>query len=497
LQEHSDADHAGASAPWERESDMAMTETIQKLYVDGEWYETGETADITSPYDGSVVGRVAYGGADDARRAIDAADKAMRSPLPAHRRAEILDTVAGLLRERRDEFARTIAQEAGKPITTAGIEVDRAVQTITFSALEARRLTGETVAMDAHPAGEGKAGLILRVPIGVVAAISPFNFPLNLVCHKVGPAFAAGCALVLKPAGATPLSALLLAQAFADAGQPAGWLNVIVGRSSDIGDVITEDERVRMITFTGSSQVGWGIRQRANKKKVSLELGNSTPLIVLADADLDKAATAIAMNGYAFAGQSCISVQRVYVEDSAHDALIEKLVPKVQSLKVGDPLDPDTQVGPVIDHDNRDRIKSWVDAATAGGATLLAGGEVGDDGLLRPTLLGNVSLDMDVACHEVFGPVVTVARVSGLDHAIEQANGTDYGLQAGIFTSDITKAMAAARGLDFGGVTINEAPTYRADQMPYGGVKESGNTREGPKFAVQEMTEPRMVVIQL
>jgi acyl-CoA reductase-like NAD-dependent aldehyde dehydrogenase len=243
--------------------------------------------------------------------------------------------------------------------------------------------------------------------------------------------------------------------------------------------------------------VGWGIRQRANKKKVSLELGNSTPLIVLADADLDKAATAIAMNGYAFAGQSCISVQRVYVEDSAHDALIEKLVPKVQSLKVGDPLDPDTQVGPVIDHDNRDRIKSWVDAATAGGATLLAGGEVGDDGLLRPTLLGNVSLDMDVACHEVFGPVVTVARVSGLDHAIEQANGTDYGLQAGIFTSDITKAMAAARGLDFGGVTINEAPTYRADQMPYGGVKESGNTREGPKFAVQEMTEPRMVVIQL
>ena len=476
---------------------MAMTETIQKLYVDGEWYETGETTDVTSPYDGSVVGRVAYGGADDARRAIDAAARAMESPLPAHKRAEILDGVAALLRERRDEFARTIAQEAGKPITTAGIEVDRAVQTITFSALEARRLTGETVPMDAHPAGEGKAGLILRVPIGVVAAISPFNFPLNLVCHKVGPGFAAGCAVVLKPAGATPLSALLLAQAFADAGQPAGWLNVIVGRSSEIGDVITEDERVRMITFTGSSQVGWGIRQRANKKKVSLELGNSTPLIVLADADLEKAASAIAMHGFAFAGQSCISVQRVYVEDGVHDALIEKLVPKVEALKVGDPLDPATQVGPVIDHDNRDRIKSWVDAATAGGAKLLAGGEIADDGLLHPTLLDDVSLDMDVACHEVFGPVVTVARVSGLEQAIEQANGTDYGLQAGIFTQDITKAMAAAHGLDFGGVTINEAPTYRADQMPYGGVKESGNTREGTKFAVQEMTEPRMVVIQL
>jgi acyl-CoA reductase-like NAD-dependent aldehyde dehydrogenase len=351
--------------------------------------------------------------------------------------------------------------------------------------------------MDAHPAGEGKMGLILRLPIGIVGAISPFNFPLNLVCHKVGPGFAAGCAVVLKPAGATPLSALLLAQAFADAGQPAGWLNVIVGRSSEIGDVLTNDERVKMITFTGSSAVGWGIRQRANKKKVSLELGNSTPVIVLADADLERAATAVAANGYAFAGQSCISVQRVYVEDSAHDAFVEKLVPKVQALKVGDPLDPDTQVGPVIDHDNRDRIKSWVEAAVANGATLLAGGEVGDDGLLRPTLLGNVSLDMEVACHEVFGPVVTVARIADLDQAIELANGTEYGLQAGVFTQDMTKALRAARELEFGGVTLNEAPTYRADQMPYGGVKESGNTREGPKFAVQEMTEPRMVVINL
>jgi acyl-CoA reductase-like NAD-dependent aldehyde dehydrogenase len=475
---------------------MAMTETVQKLYVDGEWYETGNTHEVTSPYDGSVVGVVAFGGGEDARRAVDAAERAMQSPLPAHTRATVLDGVAALLRERRDEFARTIAQEAGKPITTAGMEVDRAVQTMTFSALEARRLTGETVPMDAHPAGEGKAGLIMRVPIGIVGAISPFNFPLNLVCHKVGPAFAAGCAVVLKPAGATPLSALLLARAFADAGQPAGWLNVIVGRSSEIGDVLSNDERVKMITFTGSSQVGWGIRQRAHKKKVSLELGNSTPLIVLADADLDKASTAIAANGFSFAGQSCISVQRVYVEDSAHDELIEKLVPKIEALKVGDPLDPETQVGPVIDHENRDRIKTWVDAAVADGAKLLTGGEV-DDGVLRPTLLDEVALEMDVACHEVFGPVVVVARISGLDQAIALANGTDYGLQAGIFTQDITKAMRAARELEFGGVTINEAPTYRADQMPYGGVKESGNTREGPKFAVQEMTEPRMIVISL
>ncbi|MFI5048940.1 MAG: aldehyde dehydrogenase family protein, partial [Gaiellales bacterium] len=400
-------------------------------------------------------------------------------------------------RERRDEFARTIAEEAGKPLTTAGMEVDRAVQTMIFSALEARRLTGETVPMDAHPAGEGHAGLILRMPIGIVAAISPFNFPLNLVAHKVGPGFAAGCAVVLKPAGATPLSALQLAQAFEDAGQPAGWLNVIVGKSRDIGDVLTEDERVRMITFTGSSEVGWGIRARANKKKVSLELGNSTPLIVLADADLDKAAAAIAAHGYSFAGQSCISIQRVYVEDSVHDALMEKLTPKVAALKVGDPMDADTQVGPVIDHENRDRIKEWVDDAIAGGATLVTGGEIDDAGVLHPVLLDDVSLEMKVSCNEVFGPVVTVSRVSGLDQAVELANGTNYGLQAGIYTQDITKALRAARTLDFGGVTLNEAPTYRADQMPYGGVKDSGNTREGPKFAVQEMTEPRMVVINL
>ncbi|MGZ4482007.1 MAG: aldehyde dehydrogenase family protein, partial [Gaiellales bacterium] len=431
------------------------------------------------------------------RRAIDAAERAMRSPLPAHRRAAILDRVAELIRERRDEFASTIAHEAGKPITTAGVEVDRAVQTIIFSAVEARRLGGELIGMDAHPAGENKAGLVMRLPIGIVGAISPFNFPLNLVAHKVGPAFAAGCATVLKPATATPLSALLLARAFADAGQPAGWLNVVVGKSSEIGDVLIDDARVKMITFTGSSDVGWKIRGRAAHKKVSLELGNSTPVIVLGDADLERAATAVAANGYAFAGQSCISVQRVYVHESVHDAFLEKLVPKVQALKVGDPLDPETQVGPVIDQDNRDRITSWVERAVEQGAQLLAGGELDDHGLLKPTLLANVELDMDVACREVFGPVVTVARVSSLDEAIEAANGTPYGLQAGVFTRSIDDAMRAARSLEFGGVTLNEAPTFRSDQMPYGGVKESGNTREGPKYAVQEMTEPRMVVLNL
>ena len=471
------------------------TEPVRKILVGGEWYETGETLDVTSPFDGSVVAPVAYGGRADAERAVDAAATAMETPLPAHERAAILDRLAAILRDRRDEFARTIAQEAGKPFATAQAEADRAVQTVLFSAVEARSLGGEVIGMDAHPAGSGHAGLVMRLPIGVVGAISPFNFPLNLVAHKIAPAFAAGCAVVLKPAGATPLSALLLAQAFEDAGQPAGWLNVVVGKSSEIGDAMIEDERVRLITFTGSSAVGWKLRERASRKKVSLELGNSTPVIVLADADLDKAATAVATHGYSFAGQSCISIQRVYVEDSAYDAFVEKVRPKVEALVTGDPLDPQTQVGPVIDEGNRDRILEWVKEAVSGGAKLLTGGETDDAGLLRPTLLGDVDLDMKVACDEVFGPVVTLARVRDLDEAVEKANGTGYGLQAGIFTSNITKALQATRVLDFGGVTVNEAPTYRADQMPYGGVKESGNTREGPRYAVHEMTEPRLVVI--
>ncbi len=471
------------------------TDQVRKLYVGGDWYETGETLAVTSPYDGSVVAQVAYGGADDARRAIEAAATAMRTPVPAHERAAVLDRLAAIVRDRRDEFAETISREAGKPITTAQAEADRAVQTILFSAVEARSLGGEVIGMDAHPAGGGHAGLVMRLPIGIVGAISPFNFPLNLVAHKIAPAFAAGCAVVLKPAGATPLSALLLAQAFEDAGQPAGWLNVIVGKSSDIGDAMIADERVRLITFTGSSAVGWKLRERASRKKVSLELGNSTPVIVLADADLDKAASAVATNGYSFAGQSCISVQRVYVQDSVYDEFVARLRPKVEALVTGDPLDPATQVGPVIDQGNRDRIIEWVKEAVGGGATLLAGGETDDAGLLRPTLLGDVSLDMKVACDEVFGPVVTLARIRDLDEAVTKANGTGYGLQAGIFTSNITTAMRATRELEFGGVMVNEAPTYRADQMPYGGVKDSGNTREGPRYAVHEMTEPRLVVI--
>jgi acyl-CoA reductase-like NAD-dependent aldehyde dehydrogenase len=472
---------------------MAVTLQERKLLLDGEWIETGEWHDVRSPYSGEPVGRVPQATAEHARRAVDAAARALDEPLPAHRRAEILDGVAALLRERVDEVASTISAEAGKPMKAARVEAERAVSTFTMAAVEARRLAGDVVPMDASPAGAGKVAYTLRVPIGVVGAITPFNFPLNLVGHKVAPALAAGCPVVLKPAGQTPLSALLLAELETEAGLPAGWLNVLVGPSAEIGDVLVEDERVRLITFTGSAEVGWKIRERAARKKVNLELGNATPVIVEADADVEQAAAKLAANAFSFAGQSCISVQRIYVQSAAYDDFVGSFVPKVEALKVGDPADEETDVGPVIDDGARDRVLSWIEEAKDAGATILAGGEVAD-GLLRPTVLADVTPDMKVSCLEVFGPLCTVSRYESVDEAFELANGTEYGLQAGIFTSDLQTALGAGDALDFGGITVNEAPTFRADQMPYGGVKASGNTKEGPHYAVREMTEERLVV---
>jgi acyl-CoA reductase-like NAD-dependent aldehyde dehydrogenase len=473
---------------------MAVTAQERKLLLDGEWIETGEWHEVRSPYSGERVARVPEAGAEHARRAVDAAAKAMESPLPAHQRAEILDRVATLLRERQDDVAQTICAEAAKPLKAARVEAERAVSTFMMAAVEARRLAGEVVPMDATPAGVGKLAYTLRVPIGVVGAITPFNFPLNLVCHKVAPALAAGCAVVLKPAGQTPLSALLLAELETEAGLPAGWLNVLVGPSAEIGDVLVEDERVRLITFTGSAEVGWRIRERAARKKVNLELGNATPVVVEADAELEQAATKLAANAFAFAGQSCISVQRIYVHRSAYADFIGRFIPKVEALQVGDPAEEDTDVGPVIDEDARERIVSWIEEAKAGGATVLTGGEVAD-GLLRPTVLADVTPEMKVSCLEVFGPLCTVSAYDSVDEAFALANGTEYGLQAGVFTGSVHTALAAANKLEFGGVTVNEAPTFRADQMPYGGVKASGNTKEGPHYAVREMTEERLVVL--
>jgi acyl-CoA reductase-like NAD-dependent aldehyde dehydrogenase len=473
---------------------MAVTLQERKLLLDGEWIETSEWHEVRSPYSGEVVARVPQAGAAHARQAVDAAARALASPLPAHERAAILDRVAALLRERADEVAQTICAEAGKPMKAARVEADRAVSTFTMAAVEARRLAGDVVPMDASPAGVGKVAYTMRVPIGVVGAITPFNFPLNLVGHKVAPALAAGCPVVLKPAGQTPMSALLLAELEDEAGLPAGWLNVLVGPSAEIGDVLVEDERVRLITFTGSAEVGWKIRERAARKKVNLELGNATPVVVESDADIEQAATKLAANAFAFAGQSCISVQRIYVQRSAYDDFASRFVSKVESLRVGDPADEETDVGPVIDEGARDRIVSWIEEAKTGGAKVLTGGEL-VGGLLRPTVLADVTPEMKVSCLEVFGPLCTVSAYEAPDEAFELANGTEYGLQAGIFTTNIHTALAAAEALEFGGITVNEAPTFRADQMPYGGVKESGNTKEGPHYAVREMTEERLVVI--
>jgi acyl-CoA reductase-like NAD-dependent aldehyde dehydrogenase len=473
---------------------MAVTVRERKLLLDGEWIETGEWHEVRSPYSGEAIARVPQAGAEHARKAVDSAERAMQEPMPAHRRAEILDGVAALLRERHDEIATTISAEAGKPMKAARAEAERAVSTFTMAGVEARRLAGDVVPMDASPAGVGKMAYTMRLPIGVVGAITPFNFPLNLVGHKVGPALAAGCAVVLKPAGQTPLSALLLAELETEAGLPPGWLNVLVGPSAEIGDVLVADERVRLITFTGSAEVGWKIRERAARKKVNLELGNATPVIVEPDADLENVATKLAANAFAFAGQSCISVQRIYIGREAYDDFVDRFVPKVEALNVGDPADEDTDVGPVIDDDARERIVSWIEEARAGGASVLTGGEV-TDGILRPTVLADVTPEMKVSCLEVFGPLCTVSPYDSLDEALELANGTDYGLQAGVFTGSLPTAIRASQVLEFGGVTVNEAPTFRADQMPYGGVKASGNTKEGPYYAVREMTEERLVVI--
>ena len=423
---------------------MAIATADRKLLLDGEWIETGAWIEVVSPYDGSTVARVAKAGAAETRAAVDAAERAMRDPLPAHKRAEILVRVAGALGKRADEVARQISAEAGKPLKAARVEVARAMSTYTMSAVEARKLAGEMVPMDASQAGEGKLAFTQRVPIGVVGAISPFNFPLNLVAHKIAPALAAGCAVVLKPASQTPLSALLLAELEHDAGLPAGWLNVLVGPASEIGDVLVEDDRVKLITFTGSAGVGWKLRERAPRKRVNLELGNATPVIVEADADVEDAATRCAANAFSFAGQSCISVQRILVHEDVYDAFRAAFLPRVEALVVGDPAEEETDVGPLISEGERDRVVAWIEEAREAGAAILTGGRVEGD-LLLPTVVERPGPETKLACDEAFGPVCTLQPYAALDEAIAIANATRYGLQAGIFTSSIRTALQASR----------------------------------------------------
>jgi acyl-CoA reductase-like NAD-dependent aldehyde dehydrogenase len=477
---------------------QTMEAVDHKLLAAGEWVETGEWVEVRSPYDGTAVGRVAQGDAATVDSAVLAAQAAFESAdFPQHARAAVLDRAAELVGERIEDLALTIAAEAGKPLKTARVEAARCVDTLTFSAVEARKLTGGTVPMEASPAGAGKLGVMLRVPYGVVGAISPFNFPLNLVAHKLGPAIAAGNAIVLKPAGQTPISALKLAAILAEAGLPEGWLSVVPGPGSSVGNAIVEHELTRALTFTGSSTVGWGIRSRVPHKKVNLELGSNAPLIVHSDGDWEAAADKAKLHAFSHAGQSCISIQRVLVQEDIADAFTERLVANAEALRVGDPLDPETDVGPLISPADRERVKGWVDEAVAAGAELLTGGELVDEGrCLAPTLLASPPRDAKVWCEEIFGPVATVDRYSNFEQALEMANDSKFGLQAGVFTRDLGRGLQAARTLEFGGVLINEVPTFRADQQPYGGVKDSGNTREGPAFAVLELTEERFVTLQ-
>ncbi|MFZ1490377.1 MAG: aldehyde dehydrogenase family protein [Ilumatobacteraceae bacterium] len=470
---------------------------LRALPLAGERYTSTSTITVTSPYNGAVLGEVPACTAADVDRAVAVAKAALAAgAMPLWKRAEVLDRAAARLTERREEFARLIAAEAAKPIRTARVEAERAAGTFQFAAAEARKLGGEMIPLDAIPAGEGKLGFTLRVPIGVVGAIAPFNFPLNLVVHKVGPAIAAGCPVVLKPASQTPFSSIALAEMLIDeCGLPAGWLHVVTGGGSTVGNALVDHADIALITFTGSPEVGWSIRSRAPRKRVGLELGNNAPVIIEADGDWAAAAAKIRTAGFSHAGQSCISTQRVFVHRSVADDFTAALVEHVGTLVVGDPMDESTEVSALISTGERDRVHDWVVEAVAQGAHLACGGRLTADGVLEPTVLTNVTHEMKVCAKEVFGPVVAVATYDDVDDALALANDSEYGLQAGIFTSDVATALKAVRTLDFGGVLVNEVPTWRADQQPYGGLRDSGNTREGPAYSVKEMTEIRMVVL--
>ncbi|GAA3007819.1 aldehyde dehydrogenase family protein [Microbacterium aurantiacum] len=468
------------------------------MYVDGQWRAsgTGRTDLVRSPFDGRLIAEVPRGDASDVDAAIAAARRVHRDgALPLSRRIAILDTAAALLRDRAEEFARAIALECAKPIKTSRGEVSRAVDTFTFAAAEARTQSSSTVPVDAVASGEGKLAWTMRVPVGIVAAISPFNFPLNLVVHKIAPAIAVGCPTVLKPASQTPVSALLLARLLHDAGLPAGWFNVVTGGGSEVGVPLSTHPDVAYVTFTGSPGVGWGISEAAPRKKVRLELGSNAPLIIDENADWQAAADAAAFGGFVQAGQSCVSTQRIFVHRAHVAAFTERLKERVEALVVGDPLDESVDVSAVISLAEAERIESWIAQATDAGATLVTGG-ARDGAVVTPTILSDVTRDMNVQCQEIFGPVVTIVAVDDIDEAIEQANDSDFGLNAGVFTDDLAHALHAIERLEFGSVYINDAPTVRVDLQPYGGVKDSGNTREGPHYAMQEMTELKFVTLR-
>ena len=467
-----------------------------KMYIAGAWTDGQSTMDVRNPFDGSVVDTVPRGTAEDVDRALESAARGARvmAQLTGYERYEILHRVADLIVANADGLANSLTHEQGKILAEARIEVERASEIFYLSGEEAKRLGGEVVPLEGGPGVKGKLGFTLRVPCGVVAAVTPFNFPLHLVSHKVGPALAGGNAVVVKPASDTPLSALRLVELLLEAGVPAEAVHCVTGSGAEIGDALVSDSRVRKVSFTGSRDIGERICQQAGIKKVTMELGSNAPVIVMPDADMEKVRTVIPQTAFANAGQVCISTQRVIAPAPIYDELIDVLVRAVAEFATGDPLDPTTKVGPMIREADAVRVGEWIDEAVAGGAELLAGGDRSGQ-LFEPTLLGNVSPDMRVSCDELFGPAMGVTRVQSADEAIQLANDSIYGLSAAIFTQDIDVALRFAREVDSGNVHINWGSQWRTDLMPYGGLKDSGMGKEGPRYAVEEMTEHKLVVI--
>ncbi|MBY7142995.1 aldehyde dehydrogenase family protein [Virgibacillus sp. NKC19-3] len=467
------------------------------LFINGKWEGTEERLEVINKYTQETYATIAKAGQRDVDHAIESAEEAYQSKqLAPYERYEILKKVTEFLQVEKEEFAKCMVAEAGKPLKQARTEVDRAIQTIELSAEEAKRISGQGVPIEAAPGSENRMAFTIRVPVGVVGAITPFNFPLNLVAHKIAPALAAGNAVVLKPASATPVTALKLAASFEKAGLPAGLLNVVVGAGSVIGKQMQQDERISTYTFTGSAKVGLNLKQNTGLNKLILELGNNSPVIIDKEADLDKAAATLSSAGFAYAGQTCITPQRLYVHASVKEEFQEKLTEAMRDLVVGDPNHEDTVVGPMISKEEAKRAEKWVNEARQAGAKVVTGGNR-TGAMYDPTVLTDVSRDMLVVYEEIFAPVVSIIEYNQLDECIAELNKSPYGLQGGIFTKNLDTAFYAAKNVEVGGLIINDSSQYRVDLMPYGGVKDSGWGKEGPKYAIEEMTEERLVVLNL
>lgn len=466
----------------------------RSLIINGERVAALSYTPLYSPYSGEEIAQIAAASKKQTLDAINSASEARSiiGNMTAFERAEILEKAVTILRDKADEAAKIIALEAAKPIVFAKAEVARTIETYKFAAEEAKRIHGETIPFDAAESGAGRFGYTVREPIGVVGAITPFNFPMNLVAHKVGPAIAAGNTIVLKPASQTPLSALFIAEVFEEAGLPAGVLNVVTGSGRVVGEAIVEDDRVNMVTFTGSPSVGIGIRNKAGLKKTTLELGSNSALIIDKDVVIDSIIDRCIMGAFSNQGQVCISLQRVYVHEEVYEEFVSKFAEAAKQLKVGDPLDPETDISALISQDDTNRALAWI-AEAKEQATIRTGGKL-TGRILEPTIITDAASDLKVSCQEVFAPVVVINKVGSVEEAIGYVNDSRFGLQAGIYTNNIKNAMQAVKELYVGGVIVNDVPTFRVDQMPYGGVKNSGTGREGVKYAVEEMTEMKLVV---